>query len=452
MAEITSSEAILFFDEHEIIKEMTYAEFQAILDNYVPLHDIASRDMEAVYVRINYNLHVTGAVFFRIVFDREGFVDKSWNLPLQQLADNAAKGPDLGAGPISLACHSQCPIEWHKNNLWDPTMQATLNDFALIKKVIKSNVLGLIFDKKHEEPAAPVSAPVEAQHSQQHYDREERTRAALLLKEQRLKQKLLSAKAEQEMRKLSLDHQERILSYQQQINDYQQQINEQRTLNLQLKETIAGQNDKISGMRDYLENKIQAAQENDSLEIDALREHYEGEMLLQVESIKAEYQAELKSRDVELMYRGERETKFKQEIVKLQEENKQLLEASSNAILEKLSASGVNFVIYHPGAGHLTIPHVEVTDYLDSPTAYVAKQCGVNEHLYRVWLDHFYTPTCQHELESGEICDKPVNRLEDPSQFIIGESDRCQDHRANNPSIVNISKNGRKAANYSKNN
>jgi hypothetical protein len=86
---------------------------------------------------------------------------------------------------------------------------------------------------------------------------------------------------------------------------------------------------------------------------------------------------------------------------------------------------------------------------LDNATAFVDEQCGVNEHLYRTWLDHFYSPTCQHEHEDGELCDKPVVRVDDPSQFIIGESDRCSAHQAQTPSIVSISKNGRQTQAYS---
>ena len=440
MAESTSAEAILFFDDHQVVKEMTYAEFQAILDSYVPLQDIANRVMQAVYVRINYQLHVTAAVFFKIDFDKAGFVEKSWNLPLQNLADNAAKGPNMGSGPIALACYSQCPIGWHRNSLWDPLMQASLNDIIQIKKAIKNNSLGLIFEKKLE-----VANGDDYNH--------ERIRAALLIKEQRLKQKLLSTKANQDIRQLSLDHQERVLVYQQELNNYQQQLNEQGSLNLELKETITGQNDKLAGIREYYENKIQLAQqvgnEKNVDDVSALEERYASEMLLQIEAVKTEYQVELQSRDVELMYRGERETKLKQEIIKLQQENKKLLDISSDVVLQRLNDAGVNFVIYHPGAGHLTLKAIDVPDYLQNSTAYVAKQCNVNEYLYRVWLDHFYTPACQTELDNGELCDKPVRRLDDPSQFIIGESDCCPEHRTNTPSIVNINKNGR--LNYSNN-
>ncbi|MGH1485957.1 MAG: sodium:proton antiporter [Cellvibrionaceae bacterium] len=442
MVESSSTEAILFFDDSDVAKEMTYAEFQAILDNYVPLQDIAAKAMKAAYLRVDSHLHITAAVFFRIAFDRQGFVEKSWNIPLQQLADNASKGPDLGSGPIALACFSQCPLDWHKNNLWDPNMQAPKNDFLLIKKMIKNNSLGLVFKKKEETSQ-------ELNEVDRYHD--ERTRAALIIKEQRLRHKLLNTKAEQDKRQLSLDHQERLLAYQQQLNEYQQELNEQKAINLELRETISGQADKLEGLRDYFESKLQLAQDNDEDEIEALKEHYESEMLLRVESALAEYKSELHKRDVELLYRSERESKLQQEILTLQGENQQLLEMSGDEVLHQLDDAGVNFVIYHPGVGHLTIQAVEISEYLDNATAFVAKQCGVNEHLYHTWLDHFYSPTCQHEQDNGELCDKPVVKLEDPSQFIIGESDRCSNHQAQTPSVVSISKNGRQAATYSAN-
>lgn len=117
----SSSEAILFFDDNLIVKEMTCAEFQAILDNYVPLHDIANCSMNAVYVRINDKLNVTGAVFFVIGFDQQSFVEKSWNIPLQQLADNAAKGPDLGSGGI----------------LWRVIVSALLNGIKAVSGILQ---------------------------------------------------------------------------------------------------------------------------------------------------------------------------------------------------------------------------------------------------------------------------------------------------------------------------
>jgi hypothetical protein len=437
MVETLSAEAVFFFNnDHEIIKEMTYAEFQAILDNYVPLHDIATQELKAVYLRIDAHLHATATVFFCIGFDEEGFIDKSWNIPLQQLADTAAKGPNMGSGPIGLVCFSQCSQAWYRKSLWDPAMEMGKNDFISIKKALKINNLGLVFKKEPEQD-----------NSQSKYN-EERTKAALMIKEQRLRNKLLTTKAEQDKRQLNLDYQERELEYQRQLNDFQSQLNEERALNLQLKETLSTHEGNISGMREYFENKIASLQENENNHLEVLKDHYESELTLRVESALADYKDALSTKELQLQTRSEQYNKIKQELLILKNENRRLLESSSNGVLEKISNAGVSFVIYHPGAGHLTIEPSEINEYLNNPTAFVARHCGVNEHLYRTWLDHFYSPTCQHALESGELCDAQVPHIDDPSQFIIGESDHCPLHRsqAQAPSIVSISKNGRPGA------
>ncbi len=430
MEQALTAEAILFFDDHKIVKEMTYLEFQAILDSYVPLHDMANRSMGAVYVRIDAKYHITGTVFFRINFDRKGFVEKSWNVPLQQLADKAAKGPNLGSGPISLACFSQCPIEWQKNNLWDPEMQATANDFHAIKKSIKNNNLGIIFN---------VDSSIEESDEVSESLAEERTRTAMIIKEQRLRQKLLSTKAEQDMRQLNLDHQQRIYEYQQKFNELQQELEQEKQQRIELEEKSKGQSDKIDGMREYFEAKLEKYQQNeDSVQAEALKEYYDTELAAESDRLASEYQSELQSRDVELLYRREQESQLQQEIIKLKQEKQELAESSRDIVFHHLSDAGINFVIYHPGVGHLTIGADEIDSYLTNSIAFVADKCGVNEPLYSAWLDHYYSPTCQKQLDNGRLCDKPVTQIEDPSQFIVGESDCCAEHRSGATRVVPI--------------
>ena len=441
MVEPCSNEAIIIFDNDEIIKEITYAEFQAILDNYVPLHDVALKSMKAVYVYIDAMLPVITAVFFHIEFDRKGFVDNSWNVPLRQLAGSAVKSPDMGFGQMSVVSYSHCPIDCHKHSLWDPATKGAVNHLDKIGKTLKSNKLGLFFNKKDKVLADDIPNGLN--------DGSKRSVTAANIKEQIVKYELLSAKAEQDKRQLSLDYQERILVYQQQVNDYQQQLDdckqrldEQVALNLTLEERMSGQADKIQGMREYFESKLQVLQSASESEIQALRDHYESELLLQVESTVADYKAQLKSLEVKLLYRSEHVEKLQQELVSLQRENKRLLDTSDVEILHRLNEAGVTFAVYHPGAGHLTLQLADIKEYLENPMAYVAAQCGVNEHLYCAWLEHFYMPTCQHESDNGEVCDTPVDRIEDPKQFIIGESNRCPNHRTQTPSIISCNKQG----------
>ncbi|MOA39037.1 hypothetical protein D3C78_1607830 [compost metagenome] len=103
---------------------------------------------------------------------------------------------------------------------------------------------------------------------------------------------------------------------------------------------------------------------------------------------------------------------------------------SGQLMLERLAQLGVVFVVYHPGAGHLTIPLADIARYQDNPLAYAAAKCFVSESQYRQWLLHYQQPTCDATLPNGERCSMPIDRIEAPSRFVAGESNCCPRHRA----------------------
>src|SRR5690606_12640708 len=102
-------EAVIVFDNGKIARQLQYVEFEAVIDAYVPMADYAGQRAQAAYIRVNSRLQVTTCVFFLVDFNEQGMINRRWNVPLQNLADSAARGPDLGAGAIRLACFSQCP-------------------------------------------------------------------------------------------------------------------------------------------------------------------------------------------------------------------------------------------------------------------------------------------------------------------------------------------------------
>ena len=435
------SEAVLFFQQNRLSREMLYSEFEAVLDGFVPLPDLAGQKAAAVYLRVNHHLVITAAVFFRINFDSQGNADKRWNVPLQQLADNSAKGPDLGAGPIRLACHSQCCIAWHQQNLWDPDMRPGSNHFVLLKKSLKANRLGLSY--REEAPKSqpePTVAHVSAKQSRalekqltkdlkQQFEKEFRNHMAHLLKEQRLRILTLNSKRKQEMQQLQLTHQQRLLDYKETNEHLKQELQQQVARNQELKETIEGQALKIEGVREYFEHKLKTAVQDEGENLQSLREHYEAELEAKIEAATLELNEKLQMRDVELMYRNEQEKSLSQEIQRLRQENQLLLNNSSEQLLEKLEKAGLNFVAYHPGAGHLTIPLADMSRYLENPIAYAAEKCGVSIGHYKDWLEHYKSPSCQALKERGEICGVLIERVPTPSQFHMGESDRCDHHK-----------------------
>ncbi|MFT6389452.1 MAG: hypothetical protein ACJAUP_002845 [Cellvibrionaceae bacterium] len=418
MEQLSTAEAILFFDDLKIVKEMTFLEFQAILDSYVPLNDMANRSVGAVYVRVNAKYHATATVFFRINFDREGFVETAWNMPLQHLADKAAKGPNMGSGLVSLACFSQCPIADQKDNLWDPQMQAANNDFITIKKCLQVNNLGLVFNAVHK-------ASVDQSESMY----EERTRTAMMIKEQRLRQKLFAAKADQDLRQLNLDHQESTYNYKKKCDELELALKNERHKRTQLENKSKGQLDKIAGMREYFNAKLKQYQQNKDYQSDALREDYDAQFQVESAKLAKRHVAALEAQDVELIHRRGQETQLQREIIKLKREKQELAESSRVNVFYQLDDAGINFVTYHLGVGHLTLEVNEIDVYLSNNMAFAATKCGVSEAHYQAWLNHYYNPSCEKQLDNGRLCDTPLVRLDSPSQFVMGVSSCCDEHR-----------------------
>lgn len=136
-------EAVMFFDEHSVCRQMLFPEFEAVLDGVVGLPDLADQQVRLAYLMISSTLEVTTAVFFYLDFDENGTADPGWNIPLRQLSERAGPGMEFGAGPIRLVCRSQCPVPWHQMHLWDAEPQ----DLLSLHDAAKRNQLGLLGDE-----------------------------------------------------------------------------------------------------------------------------------------------------------------------------------------------------------------------------------------------------------------------------------------------------------------
>ena len=148
-------EAIIFFDDGKINKQMLFTEFEALLDCVVPVRSFSAKTLDAAYLRLDGRLHITAAVFFLIAFDEDGYPEASWNIPLGPLADKGAKGPDLGGGQVRIASRSQCPLEGYEDQLWNPRYGKGANTLNLLQESMKENPLGIDAD---EEPEPDQSA------------------------------------------------------------------------------------------------------------------------------------------------------------------------------------------------------------------------------------------------------------------------------------------------------
>jgi hypothetical protein len=437
-------EAVLFFSERGgICKQMFFPEFEALLDGVVNMPEFADQQLRVAYTLINPRLLIKALVFFYLDFDENGAPDSGWNIPLQHLAERAGRGPDLGAGPIRLACRSQCPVSWHQMHLWDPCLTPGTNDLVLLRDVVKRNALGLLIEDDSTSSVAPErlqmasedkwyaaeSGQNEAAKASEKLNQEHRLKTAQLIKQQRLRISSLTQQREEELAKLKLAADEQSKSLQAQLDELRKTLRQQEEHNTTLKAQLAAQAVSFQTSREEMTAQLRELERDGRSESDSLRAQFEGEMQAKIASAVAESREQIAIRDVELAYRGEQETQARQEINRLKRAYTDLVSQGGDQILERLAKLGVVFVVYHPGAGHLTIPLQDIASYQDNPLAYAAAKCFVTEEQYRHWLAHYQQPNCDALLPSDERCAIPIDRIDTPSRFVIGESNCCARHK-----------------------
>ncbi|WP_073670546.1 chromosome partitioning protein ParA [Pseudomonas aeruginosa] len=449
------AEAVLFFNDSGVCKEMLYPEFEALLDGLVRMPEYADRQMHLAYVLINPRLQARAAVFFYLDFDEQGGADTGWNLPLRNLAERAGRGPDMGGGPIRLACRSQCPVSWHQMHLWDPESSAGRNHFVLIRDALRRNQLGLLVDEEPaavepqrlqmaaEEqwyaagPAAPKAPPAEPPRKQED---EQTARLAQLVKQQRQQLAALARQQEQRLAGLARQHEEELARREQdargqldilrsEVLSLQQALERQARENAELQQRLLEQGEQFQRNREELTRQLRFIENQGRNETDLLRSEFADELEARVAAAVAGYKEQVSIRDVELAYRNELDQQLEQELAELRAERDRLAAQGPEQLLERLSGQGVVFVAYHPGAGHLTIPLQDIPRYQDNPLAYAAAKCFVSESQCRQWLDHFQQPRCEALLPGGERCNLPLDRVDNPARFVAGDTNCCARHK-----------------------
>lgn len=140
------TDAVMFFSERGIVKEMLYPEFEALLDGLVASPEFADETVEAVFLQISNRLHVRGAVFFTLDFDLDGNINSLWNMPLRNMAEKAGRGPDMGGGPIRLVCLGFTAEAKYRPYLWKPGQREGRSDLLMIKEAVTRNALGILDD------------------------------------------------------------------------------------------------------------------------------------------------------------------------------------------------------------------------------------------------------------------------------------------------------------------
>jgi hypothetical protein len=454
------TDAVMFFDNNIVVKEMLYLEFEAILDHVVGIQEFSDQQTPAAFVQINSRLQVVSAVFFTIGFDSLGYADRSWNIPLKHLADHAGRGPDLGAGRIKLSCRSQCSVSWHQRSLWDPDMESGSKTLDQIASVAKRNRLGVLVDEEPVlEPVALESVnssktPTAANKHTLDKKAEEALKEKLQKKFQKeLTSRLAEQGAEHKLRVATMksethDHVEKLhANYRTQItkiNEVQkaskQLFTDEKHKNQKLKKLLDQQAEKFHKDRENYQRNLSDGKNTQQGELEELKEKFELELKASVDNATAELKERLDMREVELFYRDEQIGRLHEDIIELRKEKQQLIGGGSNKVLKKLAETGITFVAYHPGVDHLTIPIREMAQYLESPTSYAAEKCDVDLELYNQWKAHYELPVCNHKYEDDTVCAVPINKVEKPSRFIVGESDCCAAHNGSADMLAELMK------------
>lgn len=489
-----SHEAVIFFADGKICKEMMYSEFEAVLDGVVGLNDFAGDTIPAAFVIVSTQLKITHCVLFTIRFDRQGLADRAWNIPLRHLAETGGQGPDLGAGPIRLACRSQCPVAWHTDMLWDPDMSPQSNTFARLRDVIAENRLHLqkvepmamnpfmagaaqAFNWQSVPPAAvgmpmqglPVGMippgmmqgyiapgfvggaapptldamgvdPAVLDKQMSMLEDDHRRKLASLLKAQRLHIQTLKTESDQKIAALKLKVQKEIQSAEIEITRLRSQHESLHSQNLALREQNEAQRKQLEALARTRDIEVQQFQQQERETLQQLRKQTDEVMQQRIAEETAKLKEDIELRNMELMHRHEVAKQLREELCQLRKDKIRLLNQGADKFLERLESLGVSFIAFHPGAGHISVPLKDMSEYMENPIAFAASKCLVTEDHYRKWLAHYQAPTCQAPLTTDRMCACKIPRTDIPSQFVAGESDRCEKHklRRGSDNVVNF--------------
>lgn len=264
-------------------------------------------------------------------------------------------------------------------------------------------------------------------------------------KEQVYQQKLkqLVQKQQQELQQCKARYESRLLSvskeYEQSMEEVSSELGRLRMKieNLlsqkdSLEDICAAQKAQIKSLGDKLEDFRQRSEDRQRESTEALSQKYEQTFEGRLRDMEAEYEDRLREKDAEIVYRQEVVKQLRKDITNMRRDKIRLVNSGGDKFLEKLDALGISFIAFHAGAGHISIPLSDMSTYMDNPVAYAASRCLVSEEAYRAWLEHHDNPVCRYVIEkdSNETCGCKVRKVDVPSEYREGITDRCEKHKS----------------------
>lgn len=478
----TTCELVLFWDGESIDKSMLFTDFEATLDGVVGIPGYGGELKHAAYVQLTPGLQVRSCALFTVHFEESGFADRNWNIPLRHMVEIAARGPDLGGGAIQLACRSQCPISWHAPALWDPVMEPGFNTFKQIQREVEQATKRFGFRPaagSAPTPVVAVSAPSETDIPVLTDEAPDQQAQALALEWEAEREELRKRLREQQLHiaTLETDKNETVnrlgFLHQQQVDILEAQNSKLLAQFKAMKAQGETQREQMDAMRNQVESlsRLDAGREaerrlheeqmaaaiksqaGEDQKLQDLLQQKEQEFAARESRIREEHRLSLEQRSEEEASRHQLQlssllTELRERdnsVQRLEYELRQLRESQAGAqqnlvdtLLRELSGLGINFVVYHPGVGNISVPVNELGLYMQNPVAYAAAKCMVGVELYQIWLDHHNDPRCLAKIGENKCCDMRLIRVDSPSKFVPGQSDRCARHQSSDAAIANV--------------
>lgn len=457
-------EAVFLLDENRIEKQMLFSEFEAILDGVASLTEFSQKTCRAIYLQVNPSMQIVASVLFVIGLDEQGRCQPNWHLPFTQLSEKAGKGPNLGAGPIRLTCAGQCSVPWHHNKLW--SVDDFPDVFILMQQALAENKLYFNFEEEPETFQLPV-LDIDMYHDAQHDDRDDDlpfdvqsridtekiqldidpdlmakhwNKKILQLEKEYKDQQSQSNKSHQlDFSKLKDSYEKRLLyvtqEYEQSSEEVSQQLlqlNARLDVVLAQKKLLEESNQLHRQQIEDMEEKIQLiskqAEEKLQQELQAVIQKTEEANARNLGEAHDRWQKELEKKDQEIELKHELVKQLRKDICDLRRDKLRLMNTGADKFLENLENLGISFIVFHPGAGHISIPLADMTLYMENPVAYAANRCSVTEEHYREWLQHYENPVCRFQINKEEICGSRIKRIDVPKEFKMSAADRCPKH------------------------
>ena len=471
----SSHDVIYFIEDNNVIKEMEFGEFEAVLDGVVSEADFAGDEHQAVFAKVDTRLNILSAVFFLIEFDGEGALKLGWNIPLEQLAETAAYGPQLNGTHVRLACRSQCPIPWLAGELWEPDLSAQNNTLKLLAAQAKQNKLGLYVEQT-TNAASIVSTQASAnadsadgqiasertdavslqQATGEDYKRvvdaltereemlranlrqkrkEERDRALLQQRDnmaqgiKKLRAQLSNAKNkyEQDIETLKKDRKELIDTLNRKVEQLSAQLLTVEQKSVALKDENNVLSEQVRIQKEQHDQHIVDIADKNGFDHETLRKHMRRELQAKLIEHTSELESKLELKEVEANYREEQIKRLQRDIASLKSNAIEGPSADFLQEAQRFEENGMHFVVSLPVIGPIRIPAQELSAYRLDAEAYLASRNGMTKELFSAWWAMARNPVCNYKHADGTYCGTPIKAVK-PQDFELGYSDRCEDH------------------------